>query len=206
MISNEQPPYTFKDIETEYLDRQFRLARNEDQGMESRIRILEQLIVNLVPSGYGGGFQNGDILLYDIPATGYNIVPFDSVEPTVSRGVTFDSVTNTFVFEESGIWTFFLNLNIEGHDSSNAGRNFELVLYNLTDDVNAGSGVVVGVGRNQEDTFLSVAVMQEVSKTAIDDSIQFQFRVGNASVAIVGGTLIGAAIQVSYNSPLGVLL
>ena len=204
MITDEQPPFETEEMLREYMARQFRAGKYEDESLTDRVVLLEKIIVELVPAGYGGGVQEADIA-FTIPTVTYVTLPFDTLSPTVERGVTFNLPANTFTFTARGVWLLTVNLNIEGHNSSNSGRNFEVRLFNVTDSIGS-AGIVIGVGRNQEDTFVSLSLMIEISQADVDDADVFRVEVGNADTAITGGTLIAAAVQVSHVSELGALI
>ncbi len=205
MITDEQPPFETEEMLSEYIARQFRAGKYEDESLAARVVLLEKLIVQLVPSGYGGAVQAADIPGFDIPTGTYVTLPFDTLAPSVERGVSFDLLANTFTFTSKGVWALLVNVNVQGHNSANSGRNFNLRMFNLTDST-AGAGVVVGVARNQEDTYVSSPVLIEVSQADIDDGDVFRIEVGNADAAITGGTLIGSVVQVHHVSELGALL
>lgn len=201
MISNEQPPYSFEEIEKEYLARQFRHARNEDQDMEARIRRLERNIVELNYAGYGGGRQDADIPNFDIPVGSYITLPYDTI-PVVGRGVTFDANNDDFVVTRAGVWQITLAIDLVGHDSSVQGRRFTVRSWNIT-DAQEISSFTVGIGRNQEDSLVMVVLYAVVTQAEVDAGDHIRIEVGNADVAITGGTLHEAAVSAVYVSELG---
>ena len=198
MISDEQPPLETEARLAEYLARQFRSAKYD---IEQLIRVVLQL----VPAGYGGGIQDIDVPNYDIPTVTYVTVPFDALLPINQRGVVFDIPTETYTFTASGVWTLMFNFNLVGHDSSNSGRSFYARVYDVTNTL-AVAGVDIGSGRNQEDTFISVSLMIEISQDDVNNSTVFRLEVGNANIAIIGGTLTVSMIQFSHVSELRTLL
>jgi len=74
-----------------------------------------------------------------------------------------------------------VNLNVQGHNSFNSGRNFTMRLFNVTDST-AGGGAVVGIGQNQEDTFVSISLQIEVSQADVDDVDAFRVEVYRRNV------------------------
>jgi len=169
---------------------------NEANGSLQFTDVVRELVV----AGYGGGSQDSDIL-FDI-VTAFTAIPFDTIVPAVSRGVTFNTTDNDFVFTASGVWTLMVNFSIQGFASSNSGRNFVVRGYNKT-LANGTGGIVVGVGRNAEDMFVSLSVLFDVPQVAVDDSHTFHIEVGLADVDIVGGILIASSAQLTNNSELG---
>jgi len=194
-ISEEQPPSETEYNLSEWLVRIFRQARDED-AMQRRA------ILNLVPAGYGGGQQVANVA-HDI-LTAYSTVPFDTLNPTVNRGVSFNTINNTFTFTAAGIWTIFFNMSLQGFNSLNSGRNFTARLYNVSQSV-AGDGVIIGVGRNMQDIFVSTGFLVQISQSNVVNADEIRLETGNASADITGGTIINAMTQVTYSSELGAL-
>ncbi len=164
---------------------------------------LYQHSLGFVTVGYGGGKQLSNVS-FDIPTVTFNTLPFDTLAPVTQIGVTFDTASDTFTFESAGAWTIMFNMSLQNHNSNNGGRNFTIRAFNVTQTV-AGDGVVVGVGRNVTDTFISISFLAEVSQANVDNNDSFRIEVGNADTAITGGILVAGGIQVTHSSELGLL-
>ncbi len=171
---------------------------------ESRLDTVETLIIELTVSGYGGAIQDTDVAL-TIPTVTYNTLPVDTPQPLVQRGVSFNLGTEQFTFTQTGVWTAMIFFSLAGHNSSNGGRVFTMRLRNVTQGT-FGDGVVIGVGRNVEDTFASVSYLFDITQANVDNGDSFLVEVGNADTAITGGTLVAGGIQVTLNSELGSLI
>jgi len=169
----------------------------------TNVETLNRVIIELVPAGYGGGRQIANVAL-DIPSGSFNTLPFDTLSPATQRGVTFDTASNTLSFSTAGVWTVMINMSIQNHNSNNGGRVFTVRPFNITQAI-TGDGFVVGVGRNVQDTFVSISFLAEISQANVDNNDSFRIEVGNADTAITGGTLVASGIQTTHSSELGLL-
>jgi len=213
MLPLDPPPSIVKLVSSEY-DTDSEVTNDNIQpdsiwkkwmlSLFTNVETLNRVIIELVPAGYGGGKQVANFAL-DIPTVTFNTLPFDTLAPVTQRGVTFDTVSDTFTFESAGVWTIMFNMSIQGHNSNNGGRVFTIRAFNVTQST-AGDGVVVGVGRNVTDTFVSMSFLAEISQANVDDNDSFRIEVGNADTAINGGTLVAGGIQTTHSSELGLLI
>ena len=170
-------------------------------GLTARIDTLEKIIVQLVPAGYGGMALDTPVL-YDIRLA-FTTLPYDSVNPSVERGVTMIPASDEFTVNIAGVWQLMVVLNLVGHNSLNQGRAFDIRLFNVTTAAAAG-GLTVGIGRNTEDTLISITALFEVPETAVGNI--FRMEVGNAVTAITGGSLDVNDVQFVFVSELGSLI
>ena len=69
----------------------------------------------------------------------------------------------------------------------------------------AGEGVVIGIGRNTEDSLVSVSAIFDITQADVDNAYSFHNEVGNADVNIIGGDLTANAIQAVFVGELGSL-
>jgi hypothetical protein len=169
-----------------------------------RLGVLEALIVQLTPSGYGGGRQVAPIVTFDL-VTAYTTLPFDTLDPLANRGVVFDTANDNFVFTHGGIWQLMITFNLVGHSSSGGGRTTRIrVLNEVT--ATPSHGTIIGIGSNQGDTFFSIACLIEVPQASVDDGDSYRVELGESSADIDGGTLVSATIQTTHVSELGALL
>ena len=162
---------------------------------------LETLIVELVPSGYGGMGQNAAVAPFDFGA-GYITVPFNTELTTDSRGVTLDPDNDLFIINISGVWRASFYLFLQGHNTSGNNRTTNLRLFNITKGT-PGSSIVVPIIRNAADTVISASFITEVAPVAVGDSIRWEIGGGDA---VIGGTMEIANFAINYLSELGELL
>lgn len=175
------------------------------RSLVDSVNSLFTLVENSVVAGYFGGVQNKDIPNFNLSTGSYVTLPMESLSPLSSRGGSVNVSTNEFTFTAKGVWTVIINFNIEGFNSFNAGRNFNVRIFNVTKGT-AGTGVIVGVGRNSEDVYFSSSFLGEITQANIDDGDVFRIELGAANTAITGGTLISTGIQFTHASELGLLL
>ena len=116
----------------------------------------------------------------DIPVGSFIIVDEFDINPTAVRGMVLDFATDTFSFEFEGIFRLTVMFSIE-HNDLNAGRQFELRLFNVTDAA-AGSSIIIGVARNSAVTNFTASFLIEVSAASVDDT--FRLEVGNADTIL----------------------
>jgi len=184
------------DFDRRYLDQELKKMSDASERVDELLSIL-------VPSGYGG-MSLATPVLFDIVAA-FTTVPFDSSNPAASRGITFNLTNNTYTFTEKGVWQLMFNFALEGHNSSNGGRNFGLRIFNVTTATPASVTVQQGIGRNETYSLVSLSLLTEITQASVDAGEAFRFEVGGADSA-TGGTLNLALGQFSHVSELGLLV
>ncbi len=131
-------------------------------------------------AAYGSMGLSAPIAGPNIPVGSFIIVTqFDS-NSTAVRGLVLDFTADTFSFNFAGIFRLSVMFTIE-HDDINAGRQFELRLFNVTEAV-AALPTVIGIGRNQGVTNYTATFLVDIAAADVDDV--FRLEVGNASVVI----------------------
>jgi len=186
-----------------YLNQELRKISDGSVDTDERLDTLETNIIELVPSGYGGMSLDTPVL-FDIVAA-FTTVPFDANNPAASRGITFNLTNNTYSFTAKGVWQVIFNFALEGHNSSNAGRNFGLRIFNVTTATVASKVVQQGIGRNETYTLVSLSFLVEITQATVDAGESFRFEVGGGDLAN-GGTLNLALGQFTHASELGLLI
>ena len=86
-----------------------------------------------------------------------------TTETPTARGFTVDVPNGTVAPDNPGVYAVSVNVNIQGHNSSNGGRVTGLRLYDVTNGAPVGGGAQIGIGRNQEDTFVGTTFLIEVA-------------------------------------------
>lgn len=165
----------------------------------------DDILIGLVPAGYGWGNQEA-VVPFDIPGSpSFITLPFDTVGPTgllAPRGCTFAPATETFSIDRHGIWRLDISFNIQGHNSVNFGRVFDVVIYDVTTASIAGQASV-GLGRNQEDTFFSLSTMFQVVPSQVGDTFRVELGGGDA---VTGGDLLFSNVALQFVSEFGSLI
>ncbi len=188
----------------EYLNRQFsKLSDHTGQSileLSERVDLLESLIVQLVPAGYGGMNLLTPVPNFNLGA-GYITVPFDNIVLAAQKGVTMDPSTDSFTPTVAGPWRFSVGLNLEGFSSSNQGRTTNLRFFNITDGVPALQTLVVGIGRNTEALDTTVAFI--VDFVDLDINKAYRLEMGGGST-VTGGTLTDR-LAINFVGELGLL-
>jgi len=213
MLPLDPPPSIVTLVSSEY-DKDSEITKDNTQpdsiwkkwllSLFTNVETLNRIIVELVPAGYGGGRQIAPFA-FTIPTVTYNPLRFDTLSPSTERGVIFNTALNEIEFTEKGVWTLMVFFSLQGHNSDNGGRVFTIRAYNVTQSI-AGNGVVVGVGRNVQDTFVSISYLIEITQANIDNNDNFRVEIGNADTAIINGTIVAAGIQTTHASELGLLV
>ena len=116
----------------------------------------------------------------DIPVGSFIPVTQFDVFPTSSRGIVFDFGTDTFSFNFEGLFRISIMFSIE-HNDLNAGRQFELRPFNIT-DVIAGQSTIIGVSRNTAVTNFTASFLIDIPASNVDDA--FRLDVGNADTIL----------------------
>lgn len=197
-IDNE---YRKLEDEDDYTDERLNLAEERLNLAEERLNVLESVIVDLTVSGYGGGTQQANVAFG--VTTGWTTIPLDTLRPADQRGVTVNLSNNSISVATESVWRLSYDFSIEGHNSSNSGRVTYIRMYNITDGIASPGEIVVGVGRNQEDTSNSGSFLFDVQPASVNKEIVLQIGGGDA---ITGGDLIGASLQVNQISELGAFI
>ncbi len=198
----DSPPLDVDKTLSEYIHRELiRISDSLQYEVESRLSLLERLIVELVVAGYSGMRLTTAVPSFTIPSTGWAELPYDTLSFSDQRGIISQPLTNDFVVTQAGKWLFNLTFNLEGHNSSNQGQNFQLRLYDENDNVGFG-GLTIGVGRNTEDTLVSISSIFDILEE--DEGHTFHVEVGQGSIAFTGNLNINN-ISMSFQSELGVL-
>jgi len=116
----------------------------------------------------------------DIPVGSFiPVTQFDQF-PTTSRGITFDFTTDTFSFDFEGLFRVSTVLSIE-HNDLNAGRQFELRLFNIT-DAESSLSTIIGVARNTAITNFTSTFLVEIVADNVGDT--YRIEVGNANTIL----------------------
>jgi len=184
------------DYDRRYLDQELR-------KISDVTILLEEVITNLVPAGYGG-MKLGTPVSFDIVAA-FTTVPFDINFPVASRGMTFDLANETFTFTKKGVWQVMFNFALEGHNSDNGGRNFGMRLWNVTNGAPASDVIQQGIGRNETYSLVGITFLTEISQAVVDAGDAFRFEIGGGDSA-TGGTLNTALGQFVHASEFGLLV
>ena len=177
-----------------YIDQELRELANQ-------IAVMEEVISELVIAGYGGGVQEADIPLFNIPALTYVALPIDTLSPAVQRGMTTSLTNNTVTFTVAGTWRLNIEFNLENIIEQNASRVFNLRAWNVTDSAQLDYAAIP-VSRNQGDVFMSWCFLAEIPDSLLNKEIRME--VGGVD-AVDGGTLINASVQANFVSEIGLL-
>ena len=103
---------------------------------------------------------------------------YDSVSVT-PKGIVI-ALSGDFTFLLDG--TFVLSLNgFFEHDNLNAGRTFQIRLFNVSQGVQVGGTFVISSGRNTDGTVLPLTAMVEVPAGILGDIFRLEYG-GTASV------------------------
>jgi hypothetical protein len=135
-----------------------------------------------VQKGYGGIRQTGTPSLSDMGAS-FQIVPANAELIATPLNVTQDHANDGIKFNKAGVWSTNVIISLS-HNEDNAGRTFEIQLYNATDSVEIGA-ISVPVARNQPGTFISTTFMSEISASAKDDLLQIRIGNGDTFTSVV---------------------
>ncbi len=138
---------------------------------------------------YGAMSTSGTSSIYNLGASLTQYTDFDTLNVT-PKGTTFNTTTDSFQVNANGIYIFYVNFSFN-HDESNAGRTFDVRLFNNTDSALITSATV-GVGRNTPATNFGYSFMFEVTDTNEDKDLIIQL--GNGST--ISGTFENFGIGV----------
>ncbi len=131
-------------------------------------------------AAYGSMGMSAPTAGADIPVGSFiPVTQFDQF-PTTSRGITFDFTADTFSFDFEGLFRVSTMLSIE-HNDLNAGRQFELRLFNVTDAA-PSIGTLIGVSRNTAITNFTSTLLAEISADNVGD--EYRIEVGNADTIL----------------------
>jgi len=140
-----------------------------------------------VSRGYGGIENTSGPSLSDLGA-GWQVVPADAILITTPAGVTQDHANDAIALDSKGIWNVGILISLT-HNESNAGRTFDIQIYNSTDAVELGV-IPVPIGRNQPGTLISLNLIVEIPATSIEGDL-IQLRIGN-------GDTVTSVVLVAY--------
>ncbi len=152
-------------------------------SIESRLDLLETIILDLVPAAYGGMTLASPPVAGSIPTVGFAaITQYDTVDIT-GRGCTFNATNGTVSINTNvtGVWQFSFEFALS-HDESNQGRDFEFRFFNVTDGTQEGNAIYIPVGRNQPGTTWGITFLANI--LSADAGKEFRGELGNASAAI----------------------
>ena len=88
-----------------------------------------------------------------------------------------------FTFTKDGLWDLRIQMNFQ-HNSSNSGRTTNLRLWSVTDSAQVGSDYAVGIGRNVEDTQVSLVPRFPIPEDALGDILVWQIGNGDSITGI----------------------
>ncbi len=131
-------------------------------------------------AAYGSMGMSAPTAGADIPVGSFIPVDEFDVFPTSSRGITFDFTADTFSFNFEGLFRLSTMLSIE-HNDLNAGRQFELRLFNITDAA-PSLGTSIGVSRNTAITNFTSTLLVEITADNVGD--EYRLEVGNADTIL----------------------
>ncbi len=121
---------------------------------------------------YGGMRTSGTSANYSLGAGYTKYTDFNTVSVT-PKGTTFNTTTDTFQINANGIYVIFIGFAFE-HNEQNAGRKFNVRLFNETDSAAIGSPITVGVGRNTPATNFGYQFLTSLTDGNEDDDIAVQ--------------------------------
>ena len=125
-------------------------------------------------TGYGGLSGTDSATPSPIPdGPDWATVPFDSIATQQYKLVTPDLATDSIAVQQAGIWQMALSVTFTHPEDIN-GRTFLLRVYNLTDGSQIGSGIPIGIGRNQPATSFSSVFQIQVGETGVGKQIIIQ--------------------------------
>jgi hypothetical protein len=177
---------------------------NAINNLLGRVNVLERLIVELVPAGYGQAAQIADITPYNIPITPTQIImPFDTDEITPSRGVTFDLVADTFSFTVKGVWQLSIGINLVNFTVDNANPKIITVSIFNVDTAIRGADAAVVIPRGAIEFSFNSSTLVDVPEAVIGDNFRIEI---TSDLGVTNGTLIDASLAFVHISELGALL
>ncbi len=127
---------------------------------------------------YGGMRTSGTSASYSLGAGYTKYTDFDTISVT-PKGTTFNTTTDTFQINANGIYVIFIGFAFE-HNETNAGRKFNVRLFNETDSVQIGNPIAVGVGRNTPATNFGYQFLTSLTDANEDDNIAVQLGGGDS--------------------------
>ncbi len=127
---------------------------------------------------YGSMYTSTTSGIYSLGAGWTQYTDFDTKAVT-DKGTTFNTTTDSFQVNANGIYMFYFGFSFQ-HDELNAGRTFDVRLFNNTDSVAVGAPITVGVGRNTPATNFSYQFMFETTQDIEDDDLIVQLGNGDS--------------------------
>lgn len=154
-----------------------------DSNLSARVDALETFILeNFIYAAYGGIHMPAPTAGPDL---GLAYVPLDDMtEQTVPNRNVSVAPPGLFTTNLKGVWSLQVTVAFE-HNSSNQGRITNLRFWNVTDGVAVGLDEIIGIGRNQEATTWSAALMFETDADLATKQIRLELGGGDAITGVV---------------------
>ena len=93
-------------------------------------------------------------------------------------GCTLTLATGHVSFSYPGLWQLSFALSLS-HNSLNTGRTTSVRMFNVTTQQQIGNPFLIGIGRNVEQSSITMPLLLPISIASIGDDISFQ--IGNGS-------------------------
>lgn len=118
----------------------------------------------------------------DLGATWQDLDIF-TTQSITPKGITLNLVDGRFTVLNEGIYNLSITGSME-HNSDNSGRVFYIGLYNYTDSVAVGSGLIIGSGRNVFSTTISISFLLDVDSSLVNKELGFQIGDGDTYTSV----------------------
>jgi len=141
------------------------------------VRNLRDLLVQMVPAGYGG--IRGEGVAGNSLGSSFDLLdyPYDADVIATPKGVVQDFANGTIAFTIANVWQVNVLINME-HDDVNRGRSVVVRLVNLT-TLDTSVPIRVAIGRNQPGTFISFSALAEITQAAVDGAEPYALEIGD---------------------------
>lgn len=151
-------------------------------ALAERVTLLEQIIVETRVAFQGAMSRETDDPGPDITGT-YQTIDDFSAETITAQGCTLTIATGEFSFDRIGAWELVLSFNIS-HDESNAGRETNIRLFNVT-EATAANPAPIAIGRNQPGTNFYGSLAFTLATGDIGDTYRIEIGGGDTLATVV---------------------